>query len=558
MPAQQSKTITLEALRRRLLADEGMEPAKASRYASAINRFCRVVDRPPAEVLADPAVIRQLAGAASWQLAGLKKTSWATLCSTLRAALSAGGVKVLHRSRRNYARSEAWNALLAQLSKMGYRDMTRFAGWCTGYSIEPDDVDETVFVRFLDALRTESTQLNPKERWHLPRRTWNREVAALSGGAFPTIPNVETDRWRGLGWSDLPLSLVAEVDTYRQIMTTSDPFNEDHRAIKPVTAEGYCLALRRQVSRLVEDGTPVQTFTSLAECVRIDRVKRSLILLLDGRPIDDSTRPTLSATLNALLSFARFAESPEATIREIKRIADKERHRPSDLHPRNERRLEKLREPEALARFVMLPHTIAARIKPDGAPTIRQAQMMRHAAVLELLLHKPLRIRNVAELNFDQHIQRVKGDEGLVWRLHLPGVETKTGQRADGVINPTATALLERWRTVFRPALEPACSRVFIGQSGDGLLPSTLSKSLHRLIKRELGLDVHAHLMRHFAAKNFLDAYPGEYETVRQLLGHKQIETTIRAYCGHDREAAHRRYDDVIARMRDFADIDVL
>ncbi len=558
MPVQKNKTITLETLRQQLVGDASIPSKKAKLYASAISRFCRVVDRPPSEVLADPAVIRRLAGSASWQLAGLKKSSWSSIRSNLKAALSAGGISVLDRSRRNYVRSEAWEALLAQLTERGYRDMTRFAGWCSSHGIEPDAVDESVFGRFLHALKTESTQLHPKERWHLPRRIWNKEVVALTGGTAPEIANVETDRWRGLAWSDFPPSLVEEVDRYRHAMTTANKLDLNHRAIKPITVENYTRLLRQQLSRLVQDGVPPETFTSLAECVRHDRVNRALHLLLGDRPVDDTTRPTLSAVLIAYLSVAKYAQAPEADINYIRHMAKAHRHMAEDVHPRNEAKLAKLREPEALARFVMLPHTIAARIKPDGAPTVREAQLMRHAAVLELLLHEPMRIRNVAELDFDQHIQRVKSEEGLLWRIHVPGIQTKNGLRRDGVLNPTATALLERWRTEFRPVLEPSCSRVFIGRSGNGLLPSSLSKSLHRMIERELGLDVHAHLMRHFAAKNFLDAYPGEYETVRQLLGHKQIETTIRAYCGHDRESALRRYDEVIARMREFPDLDLL
>ncbi len=53
------------------------------------------------------------------------------------------------------------------------------------------------------------------------------------------------------------------------------------------------------------------------------------------------------------------------------------------------------------------------------------------------------------------------------------------------------------------------------------------------------------HLFRHFAGWNYLKAHPGDYETVRQLLGHKSINTTIVFYTGIEVIAAHERYDEL-------------
>ena len=48
----------------------------------------------------------------------------------------------------------------------------------------------------------------------------------------------------------------------------------------------------------------------------------------------------------------------------------------------------------------------------------------------------------------------------------------------------------------------------------------------------------------------FLAAHPGEYETVRLLLGHKDLNTTVKAYCGLEQADALRRYDALIDRYR--------
>ena len=41
--------------------------------------------------------------------------------------------------------------------------------------------------------------------------------------------------------------------------------------------------------------------------------------------------------------------------------------------------------------------------------------------------------------------------------------------------------------------------------------------------------------------------FPGDYETVRQLLGHRSIETTMRFYCGMEQVTAFLRYDAIIS-----------
>jgi integrase len=47
-------------------------------------------------------------------------------------------------------------------------------------------------------------------------------------------------------------------------------------------------------------------------------------------------------------------------------------------------------------------------------------------------------------------------------------------------------------------------------------------------IEKECGLRTTAHQFRHAAAAIFLKDHPGEYETIRQLLGHRNIQTTMK------------------------------
>jgi integrase len=54
---------------------------------------------------------------------------------------------------------------------------------------------------------------------------------------------------------------------------------------------------------------------------------------------------------------------------------------------------------------------------------------------------------------------------------------------------------------------------------------------------------------RHLAAWIYLRAHPGDYETVRRLLGHKNVATTIRFYQEMEKLTASRRYNEIVTEL---------
>jgi site-specific recombinase XerC len=114
---------------------------------------------------------------------------------------------------------------------------------------------------------------------------------------------------------------------------------------------------------------------------------------------------------------------------------------------------------------------------------------------------------------------------------------------------------LDRYVAVFRPVLsQPTISALFLSQSGARKSSSALSKQLAAFVRREIGVTIHAHLMRHLAAHLFLLGNPGEFESVRRLLGHKNVETTVRFYEGLLTDDAFARYDALIDELRQIAE----
>ena len=88
-------------------------------------------------------------------------------------------------------------------------------------------------------------------------------------------------------------------------------------------------------------------------------------------------------------------------------------------------------------------------------------------------------------------------------------------------------------------------------QSGCSKGAKSLSQQINRTVYKYTGLEMPAHRFRHAVGKIFLDRNPGQYEVVRQLLGHKNIKTTIEFYAGAEGAAAARHYSATILKLRD-------
>jgi site-specific recombinase XerD len=119
---------------------------------------------------------------------------------------------------------------------------------------------------------------------------------------------------------------------------------------------------------------------------------------------------------------------------------------------------------------------------------------------------------------------------------------------------PETVELLELYLKVWRPIL---CD----GQASPFLFPGdppdrpkgkgTLSSQIKEVVFAHTRLDMPAHRFRHAVGKIFLDHNPGQYEVIRQLLGHKSIQTTISFYAGAETASATRHYARTILDIRE-------
>ena len=75
--------------------------------------------------------------------------------------------------------------------------------------------------------------------------------------------------------------------------------------------------------------------------------------------------------------------------------------------------------------------------------------------------------------------------------------------------------------------------------------------AIEKTVLRWLGVKLTPHQFRHIVAKIILDANPGAYELVRQMLGHKNMKTTTSFYAGIDTRRAGRAHAELIMKLRE-------
>ena len=127
----------------------------------------------------------------------------------------------------------------------------------------------------------------------------------------------------------------------------------------------------------------------------------------------------------------------------------------------------------------------------------------------------------------------------------------KNWQQLDYKIPASSSIYLRIYLERFRLLLCCGQGRaLFPSHDGQSKRSDTLAKQIKRELQEELGLAWHPHLFRLFAAKIYLERYPGDYEGVRRLLAHRSAETTFQSYEGMEMRPAVDRYDRLIEEVR--------
>lgn len=590
MSSKDSRPSTLLAVIEAIQSDESLTKAEKTNLTTGIKTVCRCVGRDPSEIDANPAALRAIVRHAKPKLLGIGDAHFNNSMSRLRKGLAHVGIPVDR--RRNMPQSAGWGALLGEVEESKRVDLRKFAGWCLARGIEPNAVTQNVFENYYKFLEEQSIQHNLRERWHRARRAWN-EVVAVEGNGFFHI-EIPFDRREKLpSLAEFPASFAAQLQGYREALTKPTIFRSQtasptastsyggrlrerlsgrrRKPLSPVTADGYARNLVLLAGYLVRDGAPLEHFASLGSLLDPELVERGLERMqndiLAGRAESGSRAsahgketahhdpheplPIVTQVAFAVLSLAKFLKPDAETFAAIKAIASSTRVKREGMTAKNKARLNQLADPRAKSLLLNLPAVVFARYAGVTKPTFKQAREVQDAAVLAVLLELPLRMKNVAYLDLDRHFHRPVSDGPGKWLVSIPGHEVKNDEDINGEFGEETSAMLDRYVSVFRPVLAAQPSSVlFVSRTGQAKRTTTWWTQFCNFIRRETGLTLNPHIMRHFTANIWLDAHPDDAETARQLLGHRSIDTTRKFYAGANQRCSFRQYHGLLDSMR--------
>ena len=448
-----------------------------------------------------------------------------------------------------------WQALLDKVQPARSRSVLKpFAQYCSAWAIAPDAVTDVVAANYIEALEAARFLAKPRDQHRAVCRHWNEAAATVEG--WPAgdlkIPDYRPPM-RALPWDAFPASLRADVDAY--IATKQKPAGRRLRRTagdasgrwKDSTARLAREHIRLAASAAAHQGTQIDSLRSLADLVQPDTVERALIDYGGNKDEPSNFVRDLGARLHAI---ARDLGLEQAKLEELATMArELNVGREFGLTTKNMAVVRNLMDPVNRKRLMGLPAALFARadeMDDRGQAPQRAAVLTQVAIAIQILIVAPMRISNLAGLTCGQHIVETRA--GGPHTLVVPAQEVKNGVSLEYPLPSAADGLLRRYLTEFRPRLvTDENDWLCPGRSGPKC-PRTLSQQITERLEAELGFHMVPHQFRHAAAAWLLLANPGNYEAVRRLLGHKQLQTTINFYVGLESIAAARQYQEMLLR----------
>jgi integrase len=198
------------------------------------------------------------------------------------------------------------------------------------------------------------------------------------------------------------------------------------------------------------------------------------------------------------------------------------------------------------ARLFNFPSRLWAEVKREAKPNVKTLVKAQAAIAIGILCYMPIRLHNLAMLTFDVDLFLREGSRATS-SLELSASKVKNRTELAFDIPPEVARMLIEYRNRIAPkVIGHRPDKLFIKADGTPKNQSAVAWLIRTYLKRRVGIELSSHQFRHLSAKVMLDAQPGNFETVRQLLGHKSLSTTVGAYAGIDSRRAGRHHQRLI------------
>jgi integrase len=514
---------------------------------SAVRRVAFLLGDDPGHLALDVPVISVRLARTNPAAAGLTSKRFTTVKSDFKAAVVASGLKPIPNATK-VPFSTGWTRLMAEQSaKRAQIGLSRLARYASAKELEPEEINDAALTDFINEVRQKTLHRKPNDLHRKVALIWNEVVQRshldLKSVKVPSFRR--PPQW--IEWTLLPLAFRKNVDAFLDWSAGADPYaaNARPRALAPATIKLRRAQIHAAATALVESGVSAKTIRSLRDLVSPRNVKRILRRrneMVGGR--ENMFNHDLAWTL---VEIARRWVKVDPQVRdELKRLVGRVPTPVRGLTSKNKTTLRQFDDPANLRKLFDFPNRLWAEVKRDTKPDSLTLLKAQAALAVGILCYMPIRPQNLSALKFDEHLF-LRETPGAISSLELPAHEVKNRIPLAFDIPPHLVKMLIEYRNRLSPkVIGRRPERLFIKADGTAKNPEAVRWLIRVYLRKRAGLQVSPHQFRHLGAKVLLDAEPGNFETVRQLLGHASQHTSVNAYAGISSRRAARHHQRLV------------
>jgi integrase len=522
--------------------------SKKTHWSCSLRQVCAGIGRPaesiPGRWSGVEVSLRQLHHARL----GCSPKTLANHKANARAALVwFAGVKT--GPRHGIELSPAWAALRGKIPEEHLR--RRLSGllrYASASDVEPENISEAVLDGYMH-YRAETTALaSDRAARRKIARTWNTCVAKVPGWPSNRLIEPAVKALTQISWDAFPEQLRVEIEQYLAGFTKirRGAKGKRIRPCKPSTIATRRRELQAFARMAVQQGAPIESLNSLSALLHPDLAEKVLNAYWEQNGDEPST-----STIDIgwkIVSVARETNClSEAELARLDNMrAALEEHRRKGLTDKNLAVIRQVLTEGVWDEVVALPIKMMekARAHRDQAP-VKAAVTAQLATAIAIFTFAPIRLGNLISIRLDENLIRPGGPDGPYW-LVFPDYDVKNRVTLQFKLQPKLSELIEEYIKDYRPLRGSKDLWLFPGQKGEIKNSRTLSLQVTDRVIKATGLRITVHQFRHAAAAIFLKHRLGQYELVRQMLGHRSIQTTMNFYVGLENIVATEIFGDII------------
>jgi integrase len=518
---------------------------------SAVTRVASLLDEDPGRIALNLPVLSAKLAAVNPASASLTSKTFSNIRSDFLAAVKASELTPVRRLATAQLNAD-WTKLMAPLRvKRGQVGLSRLARYASASGISPQQINDTVIENFIAEVRENSLHRKPSNLHRMTSLIWNERARRPGLDLKPvTVPSFRRTSKR-VEWTLFLTSFRKDADKYLTWCAGSDSFAADARprVLAPLTLRLRRAQIHAAATALVEAGVKPSEIRSLADLCSPENFKH--ILRRRYETVGGRENRFNQDLATALVQIAReWVKVDAVTLAELRRLAGKVPKRLPGLSEKNKRFLRQFDDPTALQRLFDLPRRLWDEVKRNRKPNHQILAKAQAALAVAILSYMPLRMQNLAALTFDIHLFMHDGSRAIS-TLELAAGEVKNRRElAFDIPSEVAKMIVEYRNSIAPKVIGHRPDRLFVNPDGTPKHQGTVSAFITTTLRKRAGIVLTAHQFCHLSAKILLDAEPGSFETVRQLLGHASLNTTVGAYAGIDSRRAARHHQSLIEKAR--------